>query len=99
MSLASAVRTRFVAAEPPHEPEPFDDDPFAPVYDYRPLGYYHGGLEAIRSPRHPGPIVFGPPGADPNRALTPDYTRWCPCGAGWSGGGACWNCGRAATGC
>ena len=100
MSFASAVRTRFVRPEPPHEPEPRPDEPFAAVYDHRPLsmGYDHGGLEAIRPPRHPDQLVFGGQGQpkhDPSGGYAP---CWCArCDVRWAGDAPCWNCGSAAT--
>lgn len=90
---------RVVSAEPPYDPEPHPDEPFAPVYDYRPLGFgpmLDGWVSSLPAPRYPDQIAFGPPGADPERELASDgRTRWCGCGAGWGGDAArCWNCGR-----
>jgi hypothetical protein len=107
VSLASAVRTRFVRAEPPHEPEPHPDEPFAPVYDFVPLDrpLPGGWLTAMQlpAPRWPDAAAFGPPGSGELQAIPmPDSFdfrphRHCGCGAGWRGDEACWNCGRAAT--
>jgi hypothetical protein len=55
----------------------------------------------VGSPRYPDPIVFGPPGADPNRVLHVEYDgppRICECAAQWHGNAPCWACGGPATG-
>jgi hypothetical protein len=97
---------RVVSAEPPYGPEPHPDEPFAPVYDYRPLGLDLGfGGELghwVRPPRDPDRIVFGDLAAQPpheplgGRAPLGCETRWCArCDVRWGGDAArCWNCGR-----
>ena len=99
----TAVRT--VTAEPPHDPEPFEDEPFAPVYDYVPLGPWRnaGGDdpdEWLPNPRYPDWRVFGPPGTaelqrrmffDPY-AAGPDH-RTLHGAHLRSGGDRCWSCG------
>lgn len=59
------------------------------------LRQLHAGmLDALKGPRDPDPLVFGPYRenlSDPNWEK-----NWCtPCGVGWSiyQGNACWNCG------
>jgi hypothetical protein len=91
---------RMVAAEPPHHPEPHPDEPFAPVYDYRPLDGYVVSAWLPRGhavvPRYPDPLVFGQPGA--RQGLEQDgagmFRRCHPCGVSWRGEAACWCCGR-----
>jgi hypothetical protein len=103
--LEAAVRlgiapVRVVSPLPPHEPEPYPDEPFAPVYDYEPLGPGDGGvpewtLRHATDPYGPDRIVFGP-----GQQTTPGYgdllLRCARCDVKWAygAGGACWYCGR-----
>lgn len=62
------------------------------------LELFPGELDQMPSPRHPDPIVFGPPGTDPTRTLpNAGRLRICECGAQWHGDAPCWHCGWAAT--
>jgi hypothetical protein len=98
VSLADTL-VRFVSPLPPHDPEPHPDEPFAPVYDYRPLGA--AGTEDYWLPDPCGhdPIVFGDVGRQPVHNPDSNATWRCPrCDVCWRGGGACWACGGPATG-
>jgi hypothetical protein len=105
VSVLAALRqrvlpVRLVAAGPPHEPEPHPDEPFAPVYDYRPLTLVDELPTWIRDPRDPDPVVFGPRGSGALQGLHPaglfGSFGWCgPCGVGWRGDDGCWICGEA----
>lgn len=89
-----SVRT--VRPEPPHEPEPLPDEPFAPVYKG------HVPLTTARNPyagwarARTDPLVFGPPGATELQGAGITHgDGWpssCPCGVTWRGEGGCWAC-------
>jgi hypothetical protein len=90
-------RFRLVSPLPPHAPEPYPDEPFAPVYDYRPLDGFTGMrlFPPVGEPRWPDPLVFGP--EYHHYWLELDAQRHCgPCGVTWAygAGTACWCCGR-----
>lgn len=99
MSLADVI-IRFVSPEPPHHPEPFADEPFAPVYDYLPLGAgdYHDTEWILPGPR-PDPVVFGVLLAQHEVYVGDPVIDWvCGCGVSWAGTAlACWCCGRGAA--
>jgi len=101
--LPEAVRefVRAVRADPPHEPEPHPDEPFAPVYDFTPLGaapfdkYAHW----LPVPRDPDPLVFGDPYGQPRHDPSGGYAPWgcVRCDVRWAGGRRCWHCGAVET--
>jgi hypothetical protein len=64
-AVARTVRpaVRLVSPLPPHAPEPYPDEPFAPVYDYVPLHGIEGMLPDSLAPHDCDPLVFGPPGS------------------------------------
>lgn len=89
---------RTVSPVPPHAPEPHPGEPFAPVYDYAPLGE-SSGLTWLLDPYGPDPVVFGAPGSvgtrDPDEPVDGWPAHRCGrCDVGWSGDARCWNCGR-----
>jgi hypothetical protein len=91
-------RTRVVSPLPPHAPEPYPDEPFAPAYDYEPLGDGFSGMRVyppVGDPRWPDRLVFGP---EYPRGLTFGDTSVhcyrCDVTWAWAEGAACWCCGR-----
>ena len=54
---------RLVSPVPPRDPGPHEDEPFAPVYDYEPLGREGTLSEWIMPGCSPDVLVFGPPGS------------------------------------
>jgi hypothetical protein len=88
---------RVVSLVPPHDPEPYPDEPFAPVYDFIPLGSFEGMrlYPPVADPRPPDALVFGP-GYRGDRPELDLALRCHPCGVTWavSQGRACWCCGR-----
>lgn len=67
---------RVVSPVPPHAPEPYPDEPFAPVYrGYVPLRGIEGMLPDSLAPRQPDALVFGPPGSG---GLQRQWNRMAP---------------------
>ena len=95
--IDTAEPVRVVSPLPPHEPEPFPAEPFAPVYNYRvPPLLAAGELDQAPSPRHPDPLVFGEPGVSQGKSQQGDGEyRYCRvCDVKWRGDPECWACGR-----
>lgn len=87
---------RTVLPMPPHEPEPYPDEPFAPVYDYVPLdGARLGPVPGGWRPGGPDLLVFGP---QYQRSLNVGdmavHCLACDVKWAWAEGAACWICGR-----
>jgi hypothetical protein len=95
------VPVRVVSPQPPYEPEPFPDEPLAPVYNYQasPL-LAPGELDAASSPCWPNVLVFGGESAGALQGGTQHgdgMLRRCRrCDVTWCGDAKCWNCGRRA---
>lgn len=99
MSLLERA-ARLVSPEPPHDPEPYPCEPFAPVYDFIPLPDSFSGMRLfppVTDPHGPDPLVFGPqyPRGRGDGCLT---ERCGACGVTWAAGSgtACWACGPEA---
>lgn len=55
-----------------------------------------GALDAAPPPYGPDRLVFGPQDAEPGER-GPFPSAWCACGAGLTGGAACWGCNNEGT--
>ena len=89
------VRVRLVSPVPPYEPEPHEDEPFAPVYSHAPLGPREGRTSGGKTLRGgPDPIVFGRWSPAPDwGAMTVTCPR-CDVKQAQAAGPKCWYCGR-----